>query len=324
MKKIVFFLAMSQSVALYAGDGKDFIKCIGDSYTVSGRTSDKTLKPKGTKAIFTFKNQSGGIISGKIMVSWKTDSLELHPNKSGITSMLLTAGTYKFCFRTKDYRVLKTDTILLKKQQRTEIQVYLETNLPIDCDKPVIYVYPPQTMNVNIQLTVKGETSFTYPAYNNGWDFTADPDGTIHMNGNTYNYLFWESKSTLQNTNSDVGKGFIVDSKELVLFFEKSLAEMGFNSKEAADFITYWCPRMLVNEKNYIHFIFNEACNAYAGLDIVPAPDNLLRVYMLWSPAENGDKLAGPQELPKLKREGFTVLEWGGIEMKTGKTISKR
>ncbi|HYG49639.1 MAG TPA: hypothetical protein VD905_02000, partial [Flavobacteriales bacterium] len=83
---IIFFLV---STYTYAGDGKGIIKCIGDSYQVTARKSDKSLKPNKTKAFFTFKNQSGSIVTSDVMVSWKTDSLKLHPNKKGETSMVL-------------------------------------------------------------------------------------------------------------------------------------------------------------------------------------------------------------------------------------------
>lgn len=321
IKKLICFLLFAQTGFVFAGDSNS-LKCIGDSYHVVSRKPDKSLKPKGTRVLFTFKNQSGSIVTDEICVSWKEDSLKLHPNKNGNTNMLLTAGTYKFNFRVKEYRVLKTDTILLKRQQCTEISVYLETTLPINCDKPVIYVYAPQTMAVSIQLDIKGETKFTYPAYNTGWNFSTDPNGTIHMNGNEYNYLFWESASTLQNENIDYAKGFVVDSKKLVSFLENNLEKMGFNSKETADFITYWCPRMMQNETNYIHFIFNDECNVYAGLTVSPKPENMLRVYMLWAPVENGNKAVLEQELPKLNRQGLTVLEWGGIEMSRSEKVS--
>ncbi|HYG53510.1 MAG TPA: hypothetical protein VD905_21630, partial [Flavobacteriales bacterium] len=205
-----------------------------------------------------------------------------------------------------------------------EISVYLETTQPIECDKPVIYFYPPVTTAVSVALNIKGKASFTYPPYHHsngsdsakdGWNFVADPDGTLHMNNKEYNYLFWDSHTVLDEKELNFDKGFIVESTKLVLFFEEKLSEMGFTSIEQADFITYWCPRMLENQRNFIYFIFNDACNAYADLEITPKPDNMLRVYMLWQDA--GVKTVEPeaQILTALKRGGFTVLEWGGIEM---------
>ncbi|CAN5916633.1 hypothetical protein BH11BAC7_BH11BAC7_10940 [soil metagenome] len=91
---------------------------------------------------------------------------------------------------------------------------------------------------------------------------------------------------------------------------------MGLNSKETEDYITYWCPRMVANDKNYIHFMFNEEYNEYAGLDVNPAPDKMFRVFMLWSKSEeNVNTNVVPQSIETFERSGFTIVEWGGAEM---------
>ncbi|MBR6120465.1 MAG: hypothetical protein IKQ04_09135 [Oscillospiraceae bacterium] len=51
-----------------------------------------------------------------------------------------------------------------------------------------------------------------------------------------------------------------------------------------------------------------------ARLEIKPAPDTLLRVYMAWKPLPAPVKIA-PQELTAPARRGFTVVEWGGSEL---------
>ena len=89
---------------------------------------------------------------------------------------------------------------------------------------------------------------------------------------------------------------------------------MGLNSQEINDFITYWCPAINVNEKNYIHFMFNEAYNKYAAITINPKPDELFRVCMLWSKAKDNSTVK-EQKIETFKRRGFTVVEWGGAEV---------
>ena len=63
-----------------------------------------------------------------------------------------------------------------------------------ECDaKPVIYLYPEQQTEVAVSLDYDGTLTAAYPAYENGWRVTAEPDGTLHdENGNEYSYLFWE------------------------------------------------------------------------------------------------------------------------------------
>jgi|LSQX01.1.fsa_nt_gb hypothetical protein len=45
--------------------------------------------------------------------------------------------------------------------------------------KPVIYLYPEEKTDVSVKLDYNGELFVTYPNYNNGWNVTAYPDGTI-------------------------------------------------------------------------------------------------------------------------------------------------
>ena len=63
-------------------------------------------------------------------------------------------------------------------------------------EKPVIYLYPEQKTAVSVSLDYAGTLTATYPAYENGWHVTAEPDGTLYDEaGNEYSYLFWEGES---------------------------------------------------------------------------------------------------------------------------------
>ena len=46
--------------------------------------------------------------------------------------------------------------------------------------KPVIYLYPEQETTVSVSLDYAGTLTATYPAYENGWTVTAEPDGTLY------------------------------------------------------------------------------------------------------------------------------------------------
>ena len=62
--------------------------------------------------------------------------------------------------------------------------------------KPVIYLYPEQETTVSVSLDYAGMLTATYPAYEDGWRVTAEPDGTLYdENGNEYSYLFWEGEN---------------------------------------------------------------------------------------------------------------------------------
>ena len=63
--------------------------------------------------------------------------------------------------------------------------------------KPVIYLYPTEPTVVLVELRYNGVLDFAYPEYNNGWEVTAYPDGTLvnHFDNREYSYLFWEGRS---------------------------------------------------------------------------------------------------------------------------------
>jgi len=178
-------------------------------------------------------------------------------------------------------------------------------------EKPVIYLYPEKETVVTVKLDFNGELTSTYPAYENGWTVTAQPDGTLtDADGREYYCLFWEGES---NVDYDLSSGFVVSGGETEAFLEDSLTKLGLTDKEANEFIIYWLPRMEGNPYNLISFQ-QEQYTGNAELSITPAPDNILRVFMAWK-ALNTPVEIEPQFLTSFDRTGFTVVEWGGAEI---------
>ena len=183
---------------------------------------------------------------------------------------------------------------------------------PFVAYKPVIYLYPEKETNISVELTLDGRLTCAYPKYSNGWVVTAAPDGTLtDKNGQTYNYLYWEGETYAKY---DMSKGFCVKGKDTAAFLEGALEQLGLTRREANEFIVYWLPLMEQNEYNIISFqtdIYTEA----AQLKVNPAPDTLIRVFMAWQASETAVDLP-EQELTAPERNGFTVVEWGGTELK--------
>lgn len=183
---------------------------------------------------------------------------------------------------------------------------------PNACYKPVIYLYPEQEMPVSVRLLLDGELTCTYPAYKTGWNVTAQPDGTLTDSaGQTYNYLYWEGTT---NAQWDTDEGFCVKGEDTAVFLEQSLAKLGLTRKEANEFIVYWLPLMEQNPYNIIQFQ-TDAYTQAAELMIDPAPDTVIRVFMTWQAASEYKEIP-PQELTAPQRQGFTVVEWGGTQIK--------
>lgn len=179
--------------------------------------------------------------------------------------------------------------------------------------KPVIYLYPQKTTNVEVQLKYNGKLTVTYPEYKKeGWNVMAQPDGTLtDLNtGKEYSYLFWEGTD---NVDYDMSEGFVVAGEDTAEFLQEKLAYMGLTPREYNEFIVFWLPKMQDNQYNLITFQGTDYTDN-AQLTINPEPDSILRVFMTWKALD--DKIEIPeQELATFERKGFAVVEWGGVEL---------
>lgn len=181
-------------------------------------------------------------------------------------------------------------------------------------DKPVIYLYPEHEAEVHVSLELtESDLSTTYPKYQDGWDVVAYPDGTLlnKADGSHHRYLFWDSTNC--RTRFDFSKGFCVAGSDTEQFLKETLTAMGLTEDERNEFIVYWLPRMEHNAYNLIAFQGDAYTNT-AKLGITPQPDSLCRVFMAYVPLEQPVEIE-PQTFSCFERKGFTVLEWGGVEI---------
>ncbi len=178
--------------------------------------------------------------------------------------------------------------------------------------KPIIYLYPEEETDITVRLP-KTDLTVTYPAYNDGWSVTASPDGTLinHADGREYSYLFWEGDGPLD---ADFSEGFCVRGEDTAAFLQKTLSDLGLTPREYNEFIVWWLPQMQNNAWNLINFVWEEYDTA-APLEITPAPDTLLRVFMVWQTSEEYVDIPAPNLPAATERNGFTVIEWGGTEI---------
>ncbi|MBQ4526741.1 MAG: copper amine oxidase N-terminal domain-containing protein [Clostridia bacterium] len=178
--------------------------------------------------------------------------------------------------------------------------------------KPIIYLYPVDKTEVNVKLDYDGELTTTYPEYNDGWNVTAYPDGTLVDSETSKEYyaLFWEG---INKKGYDMSKGFVVKGSETAEFLEDVLSKQGLTAREANEFIIYWLPKMENNEYNLISFQ-GKSYTDRAKLDITPNPDSVLRVFMAWKAIDEAIEIE-PQIFEAVERTGFTVVEWGGAEI---------
>jgi hypothetical protein len=179
--------------------------------------------------------------------------------------------------------------------------------------KPVIYLYPEEETKVQVALDFSGELTCTYPAYRDGWSVAAQPDGTLTdlFDGQEYSYLFWEGVTTAE---WDFSSGFVVAGSDTRAFLQGTLSYLGLKPREYNEFIVYWLPKMEQNPYNLIAFQQDTYAET-AKLTISPEPDSLLRVFMAYRPLEEPVDVP-KQQLKPWERTGFSVVEWGGAEVR--------
>ena len=116
----------------------------------------------------------------------------------------------------------------------------------------MIYLYPETRQPVTVKLDLKGQLTCTYPAYEDGWRVTADPDGTLtDASGQQYNYLYWEG---ISEEPFSISQGWCIKGEDTAAFLGGALEQLGLNRKEANEFIVYWLPQMEQNPYNLICF----------------------------------------------------------------------
>ncbi|WP_315583424.1 transcriptional initiation protein Tat [Actinomyces viscosus] len=190
--------------------------------------------------------------------------------------------------------------------------------------KPVLYLYPSTTTDLSVSLDYKGTLTYTYPTPQTQadgavtWRVTASPDGDLtDASGRHYPSLFWEGEGPATSTQEE---GFVVHADAAAGFLEEKLSVLGLSQREAAEFITFWGPRIAERGSALITFATDEYArravyrftDASSGADVVP--DTFIRVYVLIG--EVPQTPVPEQKLaPAPARTGFTAVEWGGAEL---------
>ncbi len=200
-----------------------------------------------------------------------------------------------------------------------EIKAYYQVVSRESCNshdlyKPMIYIYPTSDLDLKIKLVNDDKLTHTYPKYNNDWNVHVTKDGNIYDYKTKRNYyaLYWEG---IDNTSINMNEGFVVKGEQTVTFLENKLSYLGLNDKEINEFIVYWLNKMEDNNYNFIRFRTMEEINEYMPLEFSQKPDTLIRVIMDFKPLNEKIDVK-EQKLEKVERKGFTIVEWGGREIK--------
>ena len=189
--------------------------------------------------------------------------------------------------------------------------------------KPVLYLYPEASTDVTVELSFDGRLTYTYPQPEQGadgsatWSVTAHPDGDlVDAAGRHYPSLFWEGNASKAFSQDE---GFVVEAGQESGFLEDKLAVLGLNDREAAEFITFWGPKIAERGTALVTFLGSQYTDVAryrftsGGQEIIPT--TFIRVYIVIGDAP-ASTVAVPEQVltPAPARTGFTAVEWGGSE----------
>ena len=332
MKTILTLFLFGLIFSLHAADIS--FKAIKQYTIVSDNyTNDLLSGEVRVKGVVT--DQNGAVIAGALVstiddrVSTTTDStgayeIIIHDSDTAIYMYKLDFN--EVAMDSYDFRAGHTVQVNFTPSLSSIIPVGIEENYYPVSYKPVIYMYATTSLQVSLALDYLGDLTFTYPQYNEGWNVNLDANG-IHTldHSQSFPYLFWEGEMTDLTYQEQDGEllGQFIATDTLVAFLESQLSAIGLNRTEQTDFITFWAPRMLDKEYVFIQFLLDDLYTSkIASLTVSPTPDSQKRVYLLYT---NFDEIpnitSSPQVFTPFQRNGFTLLEWGGSNLKQLKAI---
>ena len=207
---------------------------------------------------------------------------------------------------------VKNHAFVVIKDAKGELLVYVRSKYAParGCAKPVVYLYPTEQTLVNVK--VGAQVTVSDPFYTtNGWkNVLARPDGQLTYQGKTYDSLFWEGQG--YGSYPSVTSGTVVRRDDAAATIRKQLAQQGLNTKETNDFMAFWESK--IPNKPYIRLTWfgTAQMNALAPLQVTPKPDTTIRVFLDMDGCDTPIALPA-QKLNAVQRNGFTVVEWGGL-----------
>ena len=177
-----------------------------------------------------------------------------------------------------------------------------------ECGKPVVYLYP--TKNTQVSVKVGADITKSEPTYGAGWQVLARPSGQLLVGGQSYPNLFWEGLGWGEYP--AITQGRVVSSTQVKDAIVDDLTYIGLNQREIGDFLEFWLPKMPTTPYTRLTWLQNKEMDELAPLAVNPKPDSSIRVFLDFAGLNTPENIA-PQTPIKMPRDGFTLVEWGGL-----------
>ncbi|KAF9464631.1 hypothetical protein BDZ94DRAFT_1161638 [Collybia nuda] len=238
--------------------------------------------------------------------------------------------------------------------------------------KPVIYLFSPDNVDVSVAVTLSPELRFTTmnpivpvqhqpTGHKVHWDIRTQADGTLteQATGLELSSLFWEADTNLIDIQSNhtrlnrpaaqdvddfsLSNCDVSDSDSVTLpvsevtgYLEKALTGLGLHTEARTSFITFWLPSFLKHKYVALRFIPQATFSRIAPIDIIPKPDIVIRVFMIFKGVSDLSywpssvkrarydvtfwaRIVGVDPVAAWNDELFRVLEWGAMEVSIDK-----
>lgn len=183
--------------------------------------------------------------------------------------------------------------------------------------KPAIYLYPQKTEEVNVKVNTIGYLTLTIPDYpKDGWTVTANPNGNLEVNKQTYPYLYYEAAIPDSEFKKPT-KGYVVKKSEISSLFNEILPKLGLSVSESKEFKDYWQKSLPLSPYYFVAIMDKEAIENIEPLVVSPKPKTVIRVRLYFELLDKPINVEKPLIITP-KRDGFTLVEWGGM-VKTDK-----
>jgi hypothetical protein len=255
---------------------------------------------------------SDGIKIGTITINGRP----LYKLNDDVILKLLYDEYYQEGWEGHDYSFEKYKTLLTSVVYQDDLGEWIvlandKYSHSAECGKPVIYLYPEKNTYVNV--SVGANVTVSDPTYVfGGWkNVLARPNGNLTYQGKEYESLFWEGRGNgLYPNVSGIGK--VVTQDKLISTVKEDLKSQGLNDKEIADFIEFWKDHLPTTPYVKLTWLTTEEMNTLAPLRVSPKPDTVIRVFLDAKGLNSPIKLT-PQQFTKKERNGFTLVEWGGL-----------
>jgi hypothetical protein len=207
---------------------------------------------------------------------------------------------------------LKQHSLVAYKDPAGEWLVYTRDQYSpsYGCAKPVVYLYPTRAENVTVKLgaaVTKSDPQYD-PA--KGWTAFAQPNGQLTVAGKAYSSLFWEGQGA--GLYPGITSGTVVKRAYALNTIKSQLKQQGLKANEINDFVAYWGGKIPSEPYVRLTWFTTAQMNQLAPISVTPKPDTLIRVFLDMDGYTVPPKLPA-QHLSAVPRNGFTVVEWGGL-----------